>query len=98
MAILTNEYHIPRTSLFYRMLGNLVKDNPELDQALRQIKERGLEIKFVAAEDILLHRRPHYFKLIESAKLSTEYLKRVESEQGSLKQIRSGTYKIRTKR
>ena len=96
IAILTNEYHLPRVKEMYRQLEILAEkfnlSDKDFKEAEKYFKSHPLETNFVAAEDILPLRDKRYKKIIENVKQTEEYKKRIESEARGTQQLIEGTY------
>ncbi len=97
LAIITSEYHIPRTEEMYRQLNNLARKSNLADEEFIDAREffeqeGGLKLSFISAEEVLPYRGQGYKKFIEKIKGSGIYKERVAAEQEGLRQLQGGTY------
>ena len=97
MAILTSDYHVPRTQEMLRQLAVLAErfdlsDSEFLDVWKHFDEGKGLEVRFLSSEQILPLRDRRYQKLIEEVKKLPAYKARLEAEERGLKQLKDGTY------
>lgn len=83
VAIVTNEYHIPRVRAMYEHFEKL------LPQA---VKFSGVQVAFIAAESILPYRDKKFIEIIERMKNTEGYRKRLLSEEKGTEMILSGEY------
>lgn len=90
VAMLTNNYHLPRVKEMYFRLGEL-EDYGGFDSRWTSAEE-NLEVLFLDAESILPLRDQRYKKIVEKVKCSEEYKRRVESEKRGIQAIREGKY------
>jgi uncharacterized SAM-binding protein YcdF (DUF218 family) len=82
VAILTNDYHLPRVQALY-------------EQALRDHPEIKIQMTFLSAEKILKKYQPgKYDKVIENAYKSPDGILRLQNEAKGLEDFKSGKYKI----
>lgn len=93
IAVVTNEYHLPRVKEMLAGLNELATNkNDESLLSLIPRFEKASNISFVSAEDVMVLRSPHYKSVIEEAKKHPDYKKRVEAENRGLQALKSGTY------
>ena len=80
--LVSNDYHLPRIAEFIETGG-------ELKKILK-----GIEIKLLSAEKIVLKQDPEYWELeIKKAYASDGMKKRIEMEKQGVSDIRAGRYK-----
>lgn len=96
IGIITNDYHLERAQALYDHLQELTNNDATVTQALEYCQANNVQIKFVAAEDILPMRDPRYAGLIEQARQTDEYKKRLRSEKIGVDHILNGTYLTNT--
>ena len=97
IAVLTNDYHIARTSLMLEKLENIpgaLIDEEEF-ATVKEFKQSEVEVRFFSAEDIISNASHHYKALIDKVHESQGYKNRVEREQNGIRQLNEGTYKLR---
>lgn len=95
IAIITSDYHIPRTRALFANLADIINyEDPEFREKLAEFKKRNIRVSFVSAEDVLENVSPLYKHLIAKAKQTESYKKRVEQEQNGLKDIEEGKYRV----
>jgi len=84
VAIISNEYHLPRIKA---MIENL-------DLGLAQMLQEN-KIKLLAAEQVLVERKPEWKKEIDEAYLLPGMAERIALEQKGVQDIKEGKYKIK---
>jgi len=93
ISFLTNAYHIPRARGMLLRLGELAPGRVGFD-----IKENlidfnaNIKYSFISAEDILIQRSPHYYRLISRLMQEPDYHARLQSELNGILALKSGTY------
>ncbi len=92
VAIVTNEYHIPRVTAMYEHFQDLVPQDEEAVDTIITARSLGIEIVFVAAESILPYHDKKFTAIIENVKKSQEYRKRLLNEKRGLEMVLSGEY------
>lgn len=65
---------------------------PRVYAIYEKIKRSDVQVKFVAAEDVLIHLNKKYIKIIDHMEKSPAYLKRVQNEKRGLSMIKNGKY------
>jgi len=84
VAIISNEYHLPRIKA---MIENL-------DLGLAQMLQEN-KIKLLAAEQVLVERKPEWKKEIDEAYQLPGMAERIALEQKGVQDIKEGKYKIK---
>jgi len=102
MAILTNDYHIPRTREMLKQLKVLAErfnlSDKDFLEAWNYFKEgENIEVRFISSEQVLPLRDRRYKKLIDEVKKLPSYRNRVEAERKGLQQLKDGTYGVKSK-
>ena len=97
IAIISNEWHLPRIMLMYDQLPHLLESRSfaeylEIRRVKRLCELRELAIAWVAAEDILLLRSEKYKTLLDKTKATTSYSLRLEAELRGITLLLRGTY------
>ncbi|MDD4892783.1 MAG: ElyC/SanA/YdcF family protein [Candidatus Rickettsiella isopodorum] len=97
VAILTNEYQIPRIEAMLEHMEALHDPNGESEkaefkQALAEYRKMDVAIKCVAAEEVLPLRSDHYRTLIDQVRQSEAWQARIARENEGAEQIRKGEY------
>jgi DUF218 domain len=94
VGIITFELHTERTS---RMLNHLAElsdlANQELKESLAYVVRENPSVVIVKAEDVLLDVSSHYKHLIEYARTTSSYQRRLESERKGIEAIEKRTYR-----
>lgn len=93
VAVITNEYHVPRVQKMIELLPTLVKtETPEAVNDVENFINSGKKLVAIAAEDILALRDPRYTKLFEKVQETESYKKRVAAEAKGLQALEDGNY------
>ena len=97
VAVVTNEFQIPRAKAMLERMDTLHDPNgawqdPEFQKSLKKMKEKSVKIVFVSAEEVLPIRSKHYTRIVEEAKTSDAWKKRVEVEMRGVKQLEDELY------
>lgn len=98
VAIITNEFQIPRASAMLKHINDLHDPNgywqkTEVQEALIKFKEmRDVKVNFVSTEKVLPFIDNRYEKIINDAKKSPEWEETVQRENEGARQINSGEY------
>jgi len=94
VGIITFELHAERTD---KMLNHLAvlseRTDQELKESLVYVEREKPSVVIVKAEDILLDVSTHYEHLIEYARTTFSYQKRLESERKGIEAIEKQTYR-----
>lgn len=90
VGIVTSDYHVPRVQEMYEYLEALSSD--EIFQKQLSEFRTTTKVTFVEAESILPLRSKHYVKLIEDAKKTEEYARRLDSEKGGREDLKKKQY------
>lgn len=94
LSVITNDFHIPRAEKILEKLEEFSKNDPCFVTSLKEFKERGIKVNFIAAEDILGEISEHYKKLVERVRKSPEYEKRMQMEQKGIDDLEEGKYTV----
>ena len=93
VVVLTNEYHVPRAEEMLNRLGELAANRNDTNLVMDVSKfNEEVNTTFIAAEDILIKRNPHYAKVIKEVQKLPGYRQRLLAEDRGLEALRSGTY------
>lgn len=76
-------------TIYTEALSNFKRENREY---ILKFKQNKTKITFVAAENVLPHRDKKYLSLIEKARETDAYKKRVETERQAVEQLKAGVY------
>ncbi len=94
IGIITFELHAERTG---KMLNHLEELSGRADQALKEslvyVEREKPSVVIVNAEDIVVDVSSHYKHLVEYARTTSSYQKRVESERKGIEAIEKRTYR-----
>ena len=98
VAVLSNEWHLPRIMLMYEQILSLLKsrssdDYMDIKRIKRACKIRGFTVAWISAEDILLLRSKKYKTLLDKTRATTSYRLRIEAELRGITDLLRGTYK-----
>ena len=97
VALVTNDYHIPRAKLMFEKLetipGGLISE--EEFAAVKAFRESGIQVEFISAEAIISNANHLYKTLIDKVHKGEGYKNRVEREQNGVRELEEGTYKLR---
>lgn len=94
IGIITFELHVERTAVMLNHLQELssLKDR-ELKESLEFMEREKPKVVIVKAEDIMLHSGSHYKHLIEHARTTPSYQRRLEAEKIGIEAIENRTYR-----
>lgn len=94
VAVVSNEYHLPRAQIFWEKINTMDIDDPELKEAIAYCHQEKIKINFIPAETILPYRDKRYSQLITEMKKTEVYQKRLENERIGVQRIERGEYII----
>ncbi|MDZ4299984.1 MAG: YdcF family protein [Candidatus Sungbacteria bacterium] len=89
VLMITSEYHMARAKLSFDQPSREVA--PGVGIAWQRVSSL-VNVSFVSAESILMHRSPHYWRLIARAKELPSYKNRVVFEERGRAKLESGGY------
>lgn len=93
VAIVTNDYHVPRAKEFFIQLEKLSEQDKETMESISKFKQQ-VEVSFIPAEKILESTSGHYKNLISKVRESDNYKDRLAAEQRGIEALRSGDYQL----
>lgn len=93
VVAMTNEFHYPRMTAMFERLDTIIDDD-EFQKTLTAFKERGVQVKFIPAEQILRLIDPHFTAYIERVVQSEAYAKTVAAEAQGLEDLLAGKYRV----
>jgi uncharacterized SAM-binding protein YcdF (DUF218 family) len=93
LAVITNSYHIPRMREMYQRLPEIV-DDQLVQEAYRYFQEKGGEVSFIAAEDVMRVMSKRFENYLDRVAELPEYQRTVASEAKGLEDIRAGRYRV----
>lgn len=102
VAIISNEYQLPRIQEMYDHFPQLAKDLwyedddsgfAEFADAFQRFSSSGGKIVLVKAEDVLIIRNPRYARLVEEVMNTPAYHDRVLKEDEGIRKIETGEYR-----
>ncbi|MCL5011234.1 MAG: YdcF family protein [Patescibacteria group bacterium] len=101
LAVITSGYHVKRCQMLWDKLDGLIANSNagddyknEFQRNLAKFQEKGGNIRFVGAEDVLMAVNNDYRVLIEEAYQSEGYKKRVGLEEKGIKDLEEGKYRF----
>jgi DUF218 domain len=94
VGIITFELHAERTSTMLRHLAELSRlTDQEMKESLAYVEREKPSVVIVKAEDVLLDISSHYKHLIEYARTTSSYQKRIESERRGNEAVEKQIYR-----
>lgn len=104
LAIITNDYHLPRVGAMWERLNTIEIKDPdgsvdtartdEFQERVYAFSKAGRRVAFVGAESIMRVMHPRYGEYIECVQASDEYQKTVVDETRGVRDLQAGTYRL----
>lgn len=104
LAIITNDYHLPRVGAMWERLNTIEIKDPdgsvdtdrtdEFRERVDAFSKAERRVAFVGAESIMRVMHPRYGEYIERVQASDEYQKTVADEARGVRDLQVGTYRL----
>lgn len=93
VAILTNEYHLPRLKCMFENLETVIED-PKFQDTLSQFRKMGINITFISAESVMRLQSPKFITYLNKVEQSPQFKETLAGEAKGLADLKAGKYKI----